>query len=109
MNKKLTIGTVVVGVFLVAYYVFVGGGAFWQTKAYSYTGECTALLNSKDADELELFLKKVKENESLVKYSDISAKTIAMTAGATDSKNIGMGVPLKMCIEELKKRLHSIR
>jgi len=109
MNKKFGIGTVVGAGILVIYYIFVGGGAIGQSKAYSYVGECTALLNSNNASEIELFLKKVKENETLVKYSDVSAKTVAIAAGAKDIKNIGMGVSLNMCIEDLKKRFHSLR
>ena len=109
MNKKLGIGSVVIAVLLGIYYIFVGGGSFGQAKAYNYIGECSTLLSSNNANEIELFLRKVKENESLIKYSDVSAKTIAIAAGAKESKNIGMGVPLKMCIEELKKRLNSLK
>ncbi len=110
MNKrKLSIGAIASAIAVGAYYVVVGGGALGQTKAYNYMGECSILLSSKSPDEIRLFLEKIKNNENLIKYSDASAGTVAIMAGAKEVKNIGMGTPLKMCAEELQNRLDKMK
>ena len=108
-KRKLSISAIAIAIGAGTYYLVVGGGALGQTKAYNYLGECSVLLSSKSPSEISLFLEKVKNNENFIKYSDVSAKTIAIVAGAKEVKNIGMGTPLKMCVEELQNRLDKMK
>jgi hypothetical protein len=109
--KSLVVGVVVTA-------VAVSGGAIYskylkegfnvgtdQVGAYALLGKCVSLQRSYDIEGIKKFLSEVQSVMPDIIKSDVAVTMVAATAGESAQLPTGMGTPLRMCVNELSKKI----
>ncbi|MDP2596011.1 hypothetical protein [Alteromonas stellipolaris] len=92
-----------------AYVKFFGKTAKTQGEAYTLLIECTTLLRSYSATDINEFINKYRLKESNIEKSDaVMTGLNAVIDHNSPPKATGMGVSLSMCIKNLEGRLSEI-
>ena len=103
------LGLVVGGGVFGLYFKRVAPAAFSEVSTYELLGRCVAYTSNKalihiKREEIELFLKSVNQKLPDIYKADAVVTTVAATAGER-SLPAGMGGPLQMCVNDLRKGL----
>jgi hypothetical protein len=105
----LAVGGGIYGLYMKA----LAPAAFSEASAYGLIGKCVELNTNKTMipvreKEIESFLNSVEKKSPEIFKADAVVTGVAIAAGERDIP-AGMGTPLRMCIQDLKKSLENAK